>query len=294
MRRHRKGRRIRYGKLLVFLFFVFIILALMITAVVQGISYIRNTFSASEESKPSYYLLVGVDNQRSAEADSIVVASINRKQKELALISIPGNTKISKDEKTNTLLKSTFAEGNIEETQSAVENLLHIRINNYAVFDYESFSNLFSQVGDISLYVEKMMSHDDETGNSDIWLHQGYQALNAQSALQYVRYIDSRDGEIGRIQRGERLIKTMIQHLQNNLSIFNWGLAKYYWKAADTNISSSDAASLAYDLKDFPIENIHFIILPGEQQKIDKVDTWIANPVEIQKVVGLTLGQSEN
>lgn len=36
-------------------------------------------------------------------------------------------------------LKSSFSEGNGEEIQSAVENLLHIRISQYAVFDYHAF-----------------------------------------------------------------------------------------------------------------------------------------------------------
>ena len=53
-----------------------------------------------------------------------------------------------------------------------------------------------------------------------------------------------------------------------------------------------DAASIAYELTKIPIEDIRFIILPGEMHRIDKQNIWIVNPVEIQKIIGVTLGQS--
>ena len=136
------------------------------------------------------------------------------------------------------------------------------------------------------------LSHDDKNGVSDIWLHRGYQSLDAEKALSYMRYIDAFDGEIGRIQREERFIKAMISQMQKNFPFVNWLYAKYYWKAAETNITSSDAASIAYELTKIPIEDIRFIILPGELRRIDKQNIWIANPVEIQKIIGVTLGQS--
>lgn len=45
-------------------------------------------------------------------------------------ISIPPNTKLARQEKKNQLIRTTFSEGGAEETKSAVENLLHLRIEN--------------------------------------------------------------------------------------------------------------------------------------------------------------------
>ncbi len=70
----------------------------------------------------------------------VMIASIDSNSKKVTLISIPGNTKIGKDEKNNMTLKSSFFLKEMgEEIQSAVENLLHIRISQYAVFDYHAF-----------------------------------------------------------------------------------------------------------------------------------------------------------
>lgn len=291
--RKQKGKsKIRYSKLFMFIGVVIAVLFLSTMAIFHGIHYILNYFYREENPNPVYYLLVGTDDQFSAQADFVMIASIDSNSKKVTLISIPENTKIGKDEKNNMMLKSSFSEGNWEEIQSAVENLLHIRINQYAVFDYNTFKNLIDKIGDVQLYVERPMSHDDEKGISDIWLHRGYQSLDAEKALSYMRYIDVSDGVIGRIQREQRFIKAMIIQMQKNFSFVNWLYAKYYWEAAETNINSSDAASIAYDLTQIPIEDIGFIILPGEMHRINKQDIWIVNPVEIQKIIGVTLGQS--
>ena len=270
----KRKSKIRYGKLFLFISALVTVLFLLSMAIFRGIHYILNDFHGEDNPKPVYYLLVGTDAQSTAQADFVMIASIDSNSKKVTLISIPGNTKIGKDEKNNMTLKSSFSEGNGEEIQSAVENLLHIRISQYAVFDYHAFKNLIDKTGNIELYVERPMSHDDENGVSDIWLHRGYQSLDAEKALSYMRY------------------KAMISQMQKNFSFVNWLYAKYYWKAAETNITSSDAASIAYELTKIPIEDIRFIILPGEMHRIDKQNIWIVNPVEIQKIIGVTLGQS--
>ena len=84
----------------------------------------------------------------------------------------------------------------------------------------------------------------------------------------------------------------MISQMQNNYSFEHWLYAKYKWTAAETSVTSSDAASIAYELTKIPIEDIRFIILPGEMHRINKQNIWILNPVEIQKIIGVTLGQS--
>lgn len=292
MKKQRRKSKIRYGKLFIFISMLIAVLFSLSMAIFQGIFYYILNFHREDNPKPVYYLLVGTDAQFTPEADFVMIASIDSNAKKVTLISIPGSTKIGKDDKNNMTLKSSFSEGNWEEIQSAVENLLHIRISRYAVFDYHAFKNLINKTGGVELYVERPMSHDDENGISDIWLHRGYQLLDAEKALSYMRYIDTFDGEIGRIQREERFIKALIIQMQKDFSFVNWLYTKYYWAAAETNITASDAASIAYDLTKTPIEDIHFIILPGEMHKIDKQNIWIVNPVEIQKIIGVTLGQS--
>ena len=86
------------------------------------IRYILNDFHGEDNPKPVYYLLVGTDAQSTAQADFVMIASIDSNSKKVTLISIPGNTKIGKDEKNNMTLKTSFSEGNGEEIQIPEEN----------------------------------------------------------------------------------------------------------------------------------------------------------------------------
>ena len=89
-------------------------------AIRQGYNYAVNYFSFDNNDQPSYYLLVGIDNQAVPEADAVIIAALNHKKEELTLISIPGNTLINKDENKPLLLKESYKESSIETTRSAV------------------------------------------------------------------------------------------------------------------------------------------------------------------------------
>lgn len=81
---------------------------------------------------------------------------MNPQQKKMYAISLPGNTKISRNDEPLLLLKDAYTDGDAEKTVSAVENLLHIRIGRYAIFDNATFSALMDRFGGIDLYVEKI------------------------------------------------------------------------------------------------------------------------------------------
>lgn len=289
MMKTKKGKtRIKLKKLLLFLLMVVLAIVLLVLGTEKIVHFAAGRMHA-DEAKPTYYLFIGEDETAGSEADAMLLLADNDKKKEMTFISIPPNTKVVRQEKTNLLLKDTFKEGGAEETKSAVENLLHIRIDKYAVVNYADFRENVSKAGLISLYVEKYMEHLDRDGSFDIGLNQGYQPLDSEQALGYVRYVDKEDGEIGRIQRQERFLKIFLSHLQSRMALRNWLTVRYGFCAVESDITPSEAASLAYRLTSYPPEGCKFIIFPGEMQTIGKVRTWVVNPVEAQKVLSLTM-----
>lgn len=288
MKTNKRGK-LKVKKLIFFLILSLAAAVILIMGICKGVSYALGKIDG-ENTPISYYLLIGTDRESGSEADAILLTAWNKQDREVTLISIPPNTKLARQEKKNQLIRTTFTEGGSEETKSAVENLLHLRIDKYAVFDYSNFKEYLNQMGGADLYVEKTMDHQDREGETDIRIRQGYQSLDGENALGYVRYLDSKNGEIDRIQRQERLMKTMIHTMKNHMALYNWFFFHHYWTAEETNITNGEAASLAYTLTSYPEENFRFSILPGETQKINKVDTWVVNPVEVQKTLAQTIG----
>jgi polyisoprenyl-teichoic acid--peptidoglycan teichoic acid transferase len=288
MRKNRHGK-IRIKKLALFIVMALCALVILIFGIGKGVSYLLGKVDTGN-SPISYYLLIGTDKEAGNEADAVILAVWNSKDKGVTFISIPPNTKLARQEKKNQLIRTTFSEGGAEETKSAVENLLHLRIDKYAVLDYSNFRNYVDKIGGVDMYVEKGMDHQNREGETDIQIRQGYQSLDGENALGYVRYIDKKNGEIDRIQRQERFLKTMIHEMQDHAALYNWFFFHHSWTAEETNITNGEAASLAYTLSSYPKDSFTFSILPGETQNINKVDTWVINPVEVQKTIAQTIG----
>lgn len=288
MRKNRHGK-IRIKKLALFILMVLCALVILIFGIGKGVSYLLGKVDTGN-SPISYYLLIGTDKEAGNEADAVILTVWNSKDRGVTFISIPPNTKLARQEKKNQLIRTTFSEGGAEETKSAVENLLHLRIDKYAVLDYSNFRNYVDKIGGVDMYVEKGMDHQNREGETDIQIRQGYQSLDGENALGYVRYIDKKNGEIDRVQRQERFLKTMIHEMQDHAALYNWFFFHHSWTAEETNITNGEAASLAYTLSSYPEDSFTFSILPGETQNISKVDTWVINPVEVQKTIAQTIG----
>ena len=139
MMKTKKGKtKIKLKKLLLFLLMVVLAIVLLVLGTEKIVHFATGRMHA-DEAKPTYYLFIGEDETAGSEADAMLLLADNDKKKEMTFISIPPNTKVVRQEKTNLLLKDTFKEGGAEETKSAVENLLHIRIDKYAVVNYADF-----------------------------------------------------------------------------------------------------------------------------------------------------------
>lgn len=296
MKAQKNKGKIRYRKLLLFLLAVVFLLGALLYALGSGFRYFSSVLGGSREAgfsndgKPLYALFLGIDQSDPAKADAAVLISLNLQKQEMTVISLPPATQMEKEKNPSLLLQNVYPSGGAEGTKSAVENLLHIRISRYAVLNEKDFQKLIDGFGGLDLYVEKNMVHEGQDGQPDIQIRQGYQTLKDGNALGYIRYMDSQD-QIGRIQREERFMKSFLLYHQKNFGITNWIMAYRNWNVMESNIPQTEAASFSYRMTYFPRDNVHFMILPGEWRTYQGQSIWAVNPVEIQKIIGVTLNQ---
>lgn len=279
-----RRRRIRYKR-------IFFCLGILI-ALIAGIYWQVAGWKTDEHKETEYFLFLGVGPEPADEADSIWLMAFNKELNEIHVISIPGNTRVSDVNEPLILLRSEYKEGKVEKTISSVENLLHIRVTHYAVFDETSFTEMLKHGNEMTFYVEKDMKHTDRNGNSDINLRKGVQNLDEISSYGYMRFIENPEDEIGRIRRNQRFLKMLVSTQKDNFPFQNRLMVQRYWAPAITDISGSEAGALAYAVSEIPIDNIHFMILPGKAKMLDNIRVWDINPVELQSAIGAVLGQS--
>ncbi len=283
--------RIRYKKL----FFCLLLLAALVYgigwAVVTAFTQWRMPTATTGEEPTEYYLFLGLGKEPPDEAAAIWLMAYNQKIQEMYFIALPECTRISAENEPILLLGSEYKNGSAERLISSVENLLHIRIKHYAVFDETTFANLIGNGNSLEMYVERDMRHQDGSGRPDIALRQGVQTLDGEAAYAYMRFLENPEDEIGRIRREQRLIKSFLAAQKGNSKLHNRFTLQFDWSPLATDISAADAGALAAALTTMPAENIHFTILPGKFNTVETTRVWDINPVELQSAIGAVLGQ---
>lgn len=242
--------------------------------------------------KPIYILLAGRDANNPSEVDSLYLVSVNLEQKLVDVIGIPANTKIDNRSKTGAdKINSFYKEGGVALTKAVVEDMFHISIPYYVVVDEAAFTHTVDVVGSQSFYVERAMNHrDEESGLDDINLKKGFQDLDGNKALQYVRYTEDPQDVFTRVGRQERFMKSLLASVRDSFTLTNaWDVWRI-WSHFESNISTWDAIKLLYRITHMEQSNIHFYILPGHKDQGNGEIFWVIDPSEAQRLVGIMTG----
>lgn len=263
------------------------------TAVDNGNKQDGNTVSVEQKGldKPLYILVVGTDDNNPSQSDSLFLLSINLDQKTMDVIGIPSNSKIDNRDQTDaSMLNSIYEKGGIDLTKAVIEDMFHISIPYYVVVNQNAFKKTNDVLGNQQIYVEQTMEHVDAEGIKDIDLQRGYQTLDSDKALSYLRYSDPKHDTFTRVQRQERFLKLWVEEEHNSFFLTNaWHIWRI-WDHYDSNISTLDAIKLVYNASKINKEEIHFYILPGEKELVGDMTYWKVNPTEAQRLVGITMG----
>ena len=91
----------------------------------------------------------------------------------------------------------------------AVEQLLGIRINYYAVVDFSAFIRFIKELGGVKIDVPARIRIDPIVGNPKI-LEPGIQTLGGELALAYARARNTAGGDLDRAVRQQQVIMGML------------------------------------------------------------------------------------
>ena len=136
-------------------------------------------------------LLVGYDSSINGppRADTIIVASIDLKTKEIGLLSIPRDTRINIPGYGMNRINASHAFGGVELTASTLEDYLDVPIEYYVETDFYGFGGIIDAIGGVEINIKEPLQYVDNAGGLYIDLPAGNQRLNGEEALQYVRSV---------------------------------------------------------------------------------------------------------
>lgn len=214
-----------------------------------------------------------------ARSDTILIVSLS-KDGEASILSIPRDTVVRFNGKLHKI-NAAHAIGGPELLRQVIEEQFGIQIHHFVQVTYEAFVKLVDLVGGVDLFVEYDMHYDDNWGKLHIHLQRGFQHLNGEQALGFVRYrgkgyrrfcpkckvkIERWDprGDLGRIERQQQFLKALAKKLLQPKMVMKLprfvSIAHQY---VATDMDLKTLLSLANFARLLNLDNMKTATLPG-------------------------------
>ena len=212
--------------------------------------------------EPINILLLGIDarpDEVNARSDTIILVSINHNINKAVLVWIPRDTRISSPNKSQKINMVNQLQGPNASCQE-VEKLLGTTVDYYILTNFSGFERAIDILGGVYMDVDINLS----SPSSNVYLTKGYKCLSGKEALKYARYRGKTDGDIGRTQRQQNLLRALIkQILQKDTIAKIPDLIPAVQENVQTNISASNMLYLANLILKIDDSNIVTQTLPG-------------------------------
>lgn len=303
-----------------------IAIAAILVCFIVGITGFTIFFLSSTNSKSNYLnvkavapskdgqvniLVAGVDvgSNDSASAtsvnstkkdNSIILFSYNQKSNKLTAMYIPRDTLISKDSDKQKISYANSVDGP-KYLVSSVENLMNIKVNYYAGFDYAAFRSIIDAIGGIDISINNDMNYDDNVQNLHIRFTSGSTVhMNGQKAEEFYRWVKNNDGkgllqgDLGRIKNQQIVAETVMKKFTRASTIFSYPkIISVISKNVETNMSTNQIIKYARAFASLKKDDISVCTAKGLNVTVDSEKYYLNDAVSNKKLLSSSTAASK-
>ncbi len=206
------------------------------------------------------------DDKNNFRSDVIMLASIDFEKKTVDLISVPRDTYAPiYNTKGRWKINAAFAKGGsakgngFEYAMKTVSNLLGVPIDYYVGVDMVGLKAAVDAMGGVDYDVDVRIALNGRV------LEKGYQHMDGQQVLDYVRARKGISTDVGRADRQQRMLFAIFNQLKSRNQLVN--IPKMYASVQDkikTNLDSEQIAALSVFAMHLDQNNLNRHTLEGE------------------------------
>lgn len=236
-------------------------------------------------------LIMGVDssdvrsNSENARTDTLMLATLNKDDKSVKLLSIPRDSYVYIPEVGyETKINHAHAFGGTKATVETVENLLGIPVDYYAKLNFEAFIDVVDAVGGIEVEVPYEFTEQNSKDKAGaIHLFPGLQKLNGEEALALAR-TRKLDNDIERGKRQQEIIKGIINKAVSVNSLLKYDdIIEAVGSNMTTNMTFSEMKSfISYGTKGTNLD-IETLTLEGTDSQPGSAYYWMLDEVALNE-----------
>lgn len=224
-----------------------------------------------EPQEPFNVLLLGQDNrpgEDAARADTIIVARIDPENDKVWMLSIPRDTRVQIPGHGTSKINAATFYGGPSLMVETVKEFLGIPIHHYMDIDFDGFIQVVDSLGGVWIDVDtdiddpKASSHGSYTASK---IDKGYQLLDGDHALTFVRSRDFPDADFTRMRHQQQFFKALADQatkFENVLKIP--GMVKDVSQYMSTDMSMGQIVDVAMALRDMGGSNVQTATVMGE------------------------------
>lgn len=223
---------------------------------------------------PVNILVLGSDSRISAgdpsqwergaqRTDAIMLFHISGDRESAAVVSIPRDTWVSIPNHGPGKINAAYSYGGPPLMIETVEQLTDVKIDHFAVTDFESFSTMTDALDSVPITLNSPLNVDGET------LAAGEQRLNGEQALTYVRQrYGLSGGDFSRVQRQQNWMRSIMREVFEKNILGDLGKLTNFIEtvassvAVDEGFSFGEIRDLAYSSRNLRPGNVNFLTMP--------------------------------
>ncbi|MBD2092799.1 LCP family protein [Microcoleus sp. FACHB-1515] len=239
-----------------------------------------------EVTRPVNVLVMGVDRVLEAEpnspevlmgrSDTMLLVRIDPQTNAVNVLSIPRDTQVEIPGEGLTKINYANEVGGPGLAARVVSHTLNdVPIDRYVRVSTDAFRELVDLLGGVEVYVPQEMKYTDNTQDLHIDLEQGWQTLNGEQAEGFARFRADGNGDIGRVQRQQTLIRALRERLTSPAVLPRLPQAiELMQKYVDTNLTLEEMLALVSFGLNLDRQDFHMVMLPG---RFSTPDEYVAS-----------------
>ena len=221
--------------------------------------------------------------------DTMLLVRFNPEAKKLSLLSVPRDTRTYIPEHGVKKINEANVYGGPALSAKSISDLLGgVGIDRYVNINVQGVQALVEALGGVTVYVPKDMKYRDESQHLYINLKAGKQHLNGDQALQLLRFRYDENGDIGRIQRQQMVIRALMEQALSPATVTRIPQILEVIKThIDTNLTVEELVALVGFAAQVNRSNTQMLMVPGDFSAPGAYDAsyWLPSPNRIQEIM---------
>lgn len=232
--------------------------------------------------------------------DTMLLVRFNPETHKVSVLSVPRDTRTEIPGHGVTKINAANAFGGPPLAARATSELLGgVGIDRYLTLNVQGVEALVNALGGVTVHVPKDMKYRDDSQHLYINLKEGRQKLNGAQTLQLLRFRQDEYGDIGRIQRQQMVMRSLMEQALNPATVTRLpAILSVIQSHLDTNLSVEEIVALVGYAAQTNRLNTQMLMVPGEFSHPGEFDAsyWLPSQRRIKDMMArhFEFGQPED